>query len=240
MSDPASYGDTWAPIYDEVFTNLDPTAAVDALAQLAGTGNALELGIGTGRVAIPLAARGVAVHGIEASHAMVDRLRAKPGGADIPVTLGDFADVAVAGEYALVYVVFSTLYGLPTQSAQVACVRNAAARLAPGGSFVVEGFVPDPTRFNGNQRVQVNRIEPTRLDLMFARHDPVHQRVTSQHVIAGPEGMQLFPVEVRYVWPSELDLMAQLAGLKLRERWGDWQRGRYIGSGVHISIYERA
>ena len=239
MSDPAFYGDTWAPIYDEVFAHLDPTAAVEALAQLAGTGRALELGIGTGRVAIPLAARGVAVHGIEASQAMVDRTRAKPGGATIPVTLGDFAQVAVEGEYALIYVVFSTLYGLPTQSAQLACLRNAAARLAPGGLFVFEGFVPDPTRFDGNQRVQVNRVDPTRLDLLFARHDPVHQRVTSQHVIAGPEGMRLFPVEVRYVWPSELDLMGQLAGLRLRERWGDWRRGPYTGSGGHVSIYER-
>ena len=240
MSDPASYGDTWAAIYDEVHTHLDPAAAVEVLAQLAGTGKALELGIGTGRVAIPLAARGVAVHGIEASQAMLDRLRAKPGGADVPVTLGDFTDVAVDYEYALIYVVFSTLYGLLTQSAQIACVRNAAARLAPGGVFVFEGFVPDPARFNANQRVQVNRVEPTRLDLLFARHDPVQQRVASQHVVVGPQGMQLFPVEVRYIWPSELDLMAQLAGLRLRERWGDWRRGPYTGSGGHISVYERA
>jgi SAM-dependent methyltransferase len=240
MSDSAVYGDTWAPIYDEVHTHLDPTAAVELLAQLARGGKALELGIGTGRVAIPLAARGVSVDGIEASQAMLDRMRAKPGGADIPVTLGDFTDVAVDGEYALIYVVFSTLYGLLTQSAQVACVRNAAARLAPGGVFVFEGFVPDPTRFDSNQRVQVNRIEPTRLDLLFTRHDPVQQRVASQHVVVGPQGMQMFPVELRYVWPSELDLMAQLAGLRLRERWGDWRRGPYTASGGHISIYERA
>ena len=239
MPDPASYGDTWAAIYDEVHAHLDPTAAVEMLAQLAGTGKALELGVGTGRVAIPLAARGVAVHGIEASQAMLDRMRAKPGGAAIPVTLDDFTDVAVDGEYALVYVVFSTLYGLLSQAAQVACVRNVAARLAPGGVFVVEGFVPDPARFQANQRVQVNRVEPTRLDLLFARHDPVQQRVASQHVVVGPEGMQLLPVEVRYVWPSELDLMAQLAGLRLRERWGDWRRGPYTGSGGHVSIYER-
>ena len=240
MTDPAFYGDTWAPIYDEVHTHLDPTAAVDVLAQLAGAGKALELGIGTGRVAIPLAARGVAVHGIEASQAMLDRMRAKPGGADIPVTLGDFTDVAVDGEYAVIYVVFSTLYGLLTQSAQVACVRNAAARLAPGGVFVFEGFVPDPARFNGNQRVQVNRVETTGVDVLFARHDPVQQRVASQRVVVGTQGIQLFPVEVRYVWPSELDLMAQLAGLRLRDRWGDWQRGPYSGSGAQISIYERS
>jgi hypothetical protein len=136
--------------------------------------------------------------------------------------------------------VFSTLYSLLTQSAQVACVRNAGARLAPRGVFVFEGFVPDPTRFNANQRVQVNRVEPTCVDLLFGRHDPVEQRVASQRIVAGPQGMQLFPVEIRYVWPSELDLMAQLAGLRLRERWGDWRRGPYTGSGGNISIYERA
>ena len=240
MTDPAVYGDTWAPIYDAFHTHLDPTATVDALVQLAGTGKALELGIGTGRVAIPLAARGVAVHGIEASRAMLDRMRAKPGGADVAVTLGDFTEVAVDGEYALIYVVVNTLYGLLTQAAQVACVRNAAARLAPDGVFVVEAFVPDPARFTANQRVQVNRIESTDLDLLFTRHDPVQQRLASQRVIVGPQGMQQFPVEIRYVWPTELDLMAQLAGLRLRERWGDWQRSPYTGSGKHISIYERA
>jgi SAM-dependent methyltransferase len=240
MPDPASYGDTWASIYDEAHSHFDPTAAVEMLAQLAGTGKALELGIGTGRVAIPLAARGVAVQGIESSQAMIDRMRAKSGGADVPVTLGDFTDVAVEGEFALVFVVSSTLYGLPTQSAQVACVRSVAARLAPGGVFVVEGFVPDPARFNANQRVQVHRVEPTGLELLVARHDPVEQRVVSQHAVAGPQGIQLFPVEVRYVWPSELDLMAQLAGLRLRERWADWRRAPYTGNGGHVSIYAHA
>jgi len=239
MSDPAAYGDTWAPIYDAAHTHLDPTSAVEALAELAGTGKALELGIGTGRVALPLAARGVAVHGIDASQAMIDRMRAKPGGTAIPVTLGDFTDVAVDGEYAVIYIVFNTFYGLPTQTAQVACLRNVAARLAPGGVFVFEGFVPDPARFTANQRVQLNRVEPTVLDLLITRHDPVEQRVSCQRIVAGPQGMKSFPVEIRYAWPSELDLMAQLAGLRLRERWGDWQRGPYTGSGAHISIYER-
>ena len=240
MFDPASYGNTWAPIYDDVHAHHDPTAAVDVLAQLAGGGRALELGVGTGRIAIPLAARGVAVHGIDASHAMLDRLRNNPGGADVSLTLGDFTDVAVDGEYALVFIVFSTLYGLLSQSAQVACIRNAAARLTPGGVFVVEGFVPDPARFDENQRMQVSSVEATRFEFDVARHDPVQQRVTSQHVIASPDGMRLFPREVRYVWPSELDLMAQLAGLRLRERWGDWRRSRFTGSGGNISIYERA
>ena len=222
MIDAAAYGDAWAPIYDEVHAHLDPTPAVDVLAELAGTGKALELGVGTGRIAIPLAARGVDVHGIEASHAMIDRLRAKPGGSSVTVTIGDFTDVAVEGSFTVVYVVASTLYGLLVQTAQVACVRNAAARLAPDGVFVFEGFVPDPARFTTD-----------RAD--HPRHDPVHQRVTSQRVV----GTHQLAVEVRYIWPSELDLMVQLADLRLRERWGDWHRSPYTGSGAHIAIYER-
>jgi len=212
MADPAAYGDTWAAIYDDVHTHLDPAPAVEVLAHLAGSGKALELGIGTGRVAIPLAARGVTVHGIEASRAMLDRMRAKPGGADIEVSLGDFTDVDVAGEYALIYVVASTLYGLTTQAAQVACVRNAAAHLARGGMFAFEGFVFDPSR-TGHV------------------HDPATQRISST---------QGLPVELRYIWPSELDLMAQLAGLRLRDRWSGWDRAPFTGAATNISIYERA
>jgi len=241
MADPAAYGDTWAAIYDDVHTHLDPAPAVDVLAQLAGRGKALELGIGTGRVAIPLAARGVTVHGIEASRAMLDRMRAKPGGADLEVTLGDFTDVAVDGEYAVVYVVFSTLFGLTTQEAQVACIRNAVARLARGGVFVFEGFVPDPARYaSANPRIQLHHADPSGLDLVVAHHDPAQQRVTSQRIVVGPQGMQVFPVEIRYIWPSELDLMAQLAGLRLRDRWSNWERAPFTGSGTNISIFERA
>jgi SAM-dependent methyltransferase len=239
--DPTRYGETWAAIYDEIHSHLDPSAAVARLHELAGGGPALELGIGTGRVAIPLVARGTAVHGIDASPAMVERLRAKPGGAAIPVTIGDFADVVVDGSFPLVYIVFSTLFGLLSQDAQVACVRNAAARLAPGGVFVVEMFVPDLARFDRQQRVQVNRIELARIDALVSRHDPVTQRIASQHIQLTDGRVQLYPVEVRYVWPAELDLMARLAGLRLRERWGDWQRGAFTASSpTHVSIYERA
>jgi len=239
MDDPARYGQTWASVYDEVHSFLDPAAAVDALAELARGGPALELGVGTGRVAIPLAARGVAVHGIDASEAMVAVLRGKPGGAKIPVTIGDFTHATVDGEFSLIYIVFSTIFGPLTQDGQVACFEAAAARLAPGGVFVVEAFVPDPTRFDRGQRVWVNHIEDTRVDLLVSRHDPVAQRVTSQSIVLGEAGMKRYPVEVRYAWPSELDLMARLAGLRLRERWGDWRRGPYTASGMHVSIYER-
>jgi SAM-dependent methyltransferase len=238
--DPARYGQTWAPIYDEVHAYLDPTAAVDALHALAAGGRALELGIGTGRVALPLASRGVAVHGIEASEAMLAHLRAKPGGAELPVTVGDFTAVAADGEYALIYVVFNTLYGLMTQEAQVACFRNVAARLTPGGAFVVEAFVPDPTRFDRRQRTQVNQITPEQVELLVTRHDPVAQRVTSQHVTFGGGGVQLHYVEIRYTWPSELDLMARLAGLRLRERWAWWDRTPFTSdSESHVSVWEK-
>lgn len=241
-TDPARYGQTWAAVYDEVHGHLDPTTAVGLLYELAAGGPALELGIGTGRVALPLAARGVVVHGIDASEAMVQRLRDKPGGAEIPVTIGDFAGVAVdGGPYTLVYVVFSTIFGLPTQDAQVACFRNVEALLAPGGVFVIEAFVLDVARFDRLQRVHVNRIEPGRVDVSLSRHDPVTQQITSQHVTLTDGGVMLLPVEMRYAWPSELDLMARLAGLRLRERHGDWQRGQFTAaSPTHVSIYERA
>jgi len=241
-TDPARYGQLWAAVYDELHSFLDPSAAVALLSELAAGGPALELGIGTGRVAIPLAARGTLVHGIDASEAMVQRLREKAGGAAIPVTIGDFTDVAVdGGSYTLVYIVFSTIFGLMTQDAQVACFRNVAARLSAGGVFVVEAFVPDVARFDRLQRVHVNRIEPGRADVSLSRHDPVAQQITSQHVTLTDGSVRLLPVEVRYAWPSELDLMARLAGLRLRERYGDWQRGRFTAtSPTHVSIYERA
>jgi SAM-dependent methyltransferase len=240
-TDPARYGQMWAAVYDEVHDHLDPSAAVERLYELAAGGPALELGIGTGRVAIPLVARGIAVHGIDASEAMLRRLRDKPGGAAIPVTLGDFVDVAVEDRYALVYVVFSTIFGLPTQDAQVACFRNVAARLAPGGVFVVEAFIPDVARFDRHQRVHVHRIAAGRVEAALTIHDPVAQRITSQHVTLTDGGVRLLPVEIRYAWPSELDLMARLAGLRLRERSAGWQRAPLTANTMtHVSIYERA
>jgi SAM-dependent methyltransferase len=240
-ADPARYGQMWAAVYDEVHAHLDPSAAVDRLYELAAGGPALELGIGTGRVAIPLATRGVAVHGIDASEAMLQRLRDKPGGAAIPVTLGDFADVAVEGRYALVYVVFSTMFGLLTQDAQVACFRNVAARLTPDGVFVVEALIPDVARFDRHQRVHVHRVEAGRVEAALTIHDPIAQRITSQHVTLTDGSVRLLPVELRYAWPSELDLMARLAGLRLRERSSGWQRAPLTANSMtHVSIYERA
>jgi SAM-dependent methyltransferase len=237
---PSTYGDRIADVYDAWFhPPTDPGATVDFLAELAGSGPALELAIGTGRIALPLAARGVEIRGIDASSAMVDKLREKPSGTDIQVTMGDFTDVAVDGRFRLVFVVFNTLFALLTQDDQRRCVRNVADHLTDDGVFVVEAFVPDLARFDRGQRVQTHRVEPGRLFIEASMHDPEHQRVSVQLVVFEETGFLMFPVELRYIWPSELDLMAALAGLRLRERWGDWNREPFTGEGKHVSVYER-
>ncbi len=239
---PGTYGDRIAEVYDAMTATMpDPVDCVQRLAELAGPGPALELGIGTGRVALPLAARGVRVHGIDASPAMVERLRAKPGGDAIPVTFGDFADLLVEGSYRLVYVVFNTFYALLSQEDQLRCFARVAGRLAPGGVFVLTGFVPDPTMYSGGQSVRATEVSLDRARLDLARHDPVAQRVDFQHVVLTEGGVRLYPGALRYAWPSELDLMARLAGLRLRERWGGWRREPFdADSGLHVSVYEHA
>lgn len=242
---PSTYGDRMAEVYDEIHAHLSAPEVVgpiaDALADLAGDGPALELGIGTGRVALPLAGRGVAVHGLDASEAMVAKLREKPGGSAIPVTIGDFAQVGVEGRYSLVYVVFNTLFALTTQEAQIDCFRNVARRLDDGGVFVVEAFVPDPTRFDRGQRISAGLVETDRVSLNLERHDPAAQTVASSFVYITEEGVRLYPVALRYAWPSELDLMAQLAGMRLRHRWSGWDRAPFTAaSPAHVSVYERA
>lgn len=243
MSDygPATYGDRIADVYDEWYGQLGdaPTVAA-ALADLAHGGRALELGIGTGRIALPLAACGVAVHGIDASEAMVARLHAKEGGERLPVTIGNFAEVGVDGAFSLIFVLFNTFFALTSQEDQVRCFRNVAQHLEPDGVFVIEAFVPDMTRFMRGQTTQAGRVELDRVFLDVSRHDPVQQRVMSQHVVITQGGVQLYPVSIRYAWPAELDLMAQLAGLQLRERWADWQRAPFTAESTrHVSVYGR-
>jgi SAM-dependent methyltransferase len=240
---PETYGERIAGVYDAMTAGMpDPADCADRLAELAGPGPALELGIGTGRVALPLAARGVEVHGIDASAAMVERLRAKPGGDAIAVTFGDFAEVPVEGRYPLVYVVFNTFFSLLTQDDQVRCFTAVADHLAPGGAFVLELFVPDPTLHPGGQGVRTRHLglDLARLDLTL--HDPVTQRVDFQNVLLTADGIRLLPGAVRYAWPTELDLMARLAGMRLRERWGGWRREPYTGStsGLYVAVYEHA
>jgi SAM-dependent methyltransferase len=234
-----TYDERCADVYDQWFGHFDE-AAVDVLEELAGGGRALELGIGTGTVALPLAARGVEVHGIDSSPEMVARLRAKPGGDAIPVTFGDFAEVGVAGEFSLVFVVYNTLFALQTQEEQVRCFRNVAARLRPGGAFVLEAFVPDLAQLSAGRGVRLLHMTDERVGLKIFQHDPVRQKLRSRHVVFTDGGSRLFPVEVRYAWPPELDLMAQLAGLRLRHRWGGWRREEFTaGSEKHVSVYER-
>src|SRR4051812_20234779 len=236
------FGKDVAPGYDESSAErfepgvLNPT--VDLLAELAGTGRALEFAIGTGRIALPLAARGVPVHGIDDSEAMVARLRAKAGGENIDVTIGDFSTTRIAGEFSVVYLVFNTIFNLVTQEAQVACFENAAAPLAPGGHFVVETGVPELQRLPPGQTIIPFRAAPD--GLSFDVYDVVTQRASSQHFVFEDGRVLAFPVEFRYAWPAELDLMARIAGLTLRHRWAGWRREPFTAlSGSHVSVYEK-
>ena len=235
-----TYGERAASVYDEWHQDFE-AAAIDVLSQLAGEGKALELGIGSGRIALPLAERGVQVQGIDNAAAMIARLREKPAGERIEVSIGDFAQVNVQGEFALVYVVFNTFFMLLTQEAQVRCFRNVAAHLAPGGSFLIEAFVPDLKRFDGEQANRVTSVGLDHLELDVSQHERADQRVFGHKVVVRDGRMHLYPIQIRYVWPAEMDLMAQLAGLRLRERWSDWKRSPFTSqSGKHISLYESA
>jgi SAM-dependent methyltransferase len=208
------------------------------LAELSGGGRALEFGIGTGRIALPLSERGIGVHGIDLSNAMVAKLRGKPGADAIDVTIGDFSTTAVDGSFALVYVVFNTIMNLTTQQAQVDCFRNAAAHLEPGGCFVVEVGVPDLQRLPAGDTFRVFRARENYWGI--DEYDVVTQGLWSHHVTIVDGRAERFSAPFRYVWPSELDLMAQLAEMKLRERWGGWNREAFTGdSGEHVSVWEK-
>ncbi|WP_077801804.1 class I SAM-dependent methyltransferase [Streptomyces sp. JHA26] len=236
------FGKDVAARYDESSADMfrpeavDP--AVDLLAGLAGKGRALELGIGTGRLALPLARRGVPVHGIDMSRAMTARLRAKPGGDAVGVTIGDFATTRVPGAFTLAYLVYNTINNLTTQDAQVACFRNAAAHLAPGGSFVVEVGVPELRRLPPGQTAVPFRIDDT--EWAFDTYDTVTQAMSSNYVTVVDGRTEHTSIPFRYVWPSELDLMARLAGLRLRDRWEDWDRAPFTHeSRRHVSVWEK-
>jgi len=240
FGDPQFYGDSWASVYDEQVGSQDPAPAVEFLAQRAGDGPVLELAIGTGRIALPLARRGIRVEGLDASAAMVARLRSKPGGEDLPVTMGDMAQVPVSGSFTLVYLVFNTLFGLLTQDRQAECFRGVARVLAPGGRFVIECFVPDLTRFDRGQRVMARAVTEDSATIEVSRHDAVTQRVTIQDITFDAAGVHLRPVAIRYAWPAELDLMAGQAGLTLAERYGGWDGQPFLASsGQHVSVYQR-
>ena len=240
--DGSTYGDRIADVYDELHTEseLGPVEPVVAfLKDLAGGGPALELGIGTGRVALPLREAGVEVHGIDASQRMVERLRSKPRGTDIPVRMGDFADFSIAERFRLVYVVFNTIFGLLSQEEQVTCFSSVARHLTDDGKFVVEAFVPDPALFTRRQRVSARTVDVDEVVLDVGTLDPTNGRVDAQQIVLRDGDVRLYPVKLRFAFPSELDLMARLAGLRLRERWAGWDRAPFEpASGKHVSVYE--
>ena len=235
-----SFGEDVAQMYRDIQRGDEP-AAVAFLAHLAGPGPALELAIGTGRIALPLAARGIRVDGIDISPAMLDQLRAKPGGVQLSVTLGDFAAVPVPDTYRLIFVVWNTLFNLLTQDDQVRCFENVAAHLTDDGAFVVEAFVPAFLhRLRNHQYVEAEAIAVDEVRLDVLRHDAATQRIEESHVSLSRAGVRLQPVVQRYAWPSELDLMARLAGLRLQGRWGGWDRAPFTAnSSTHVSVYGR-
>ena len=224
---------------DEMFHPAAIEPVVDFLAELAGDGTALELGIGTGRIALPLAQRGVEVHGIDLSSAMVARLRAKPGGEEIPVALGDFATTRAEGRFSLAYLVFNTINNLTTQDEQVACFENVAAHLEPGGHFVIEVGVPQLQRLPPGETVRAFALTPSHLG--FDEYDVAGQGLISHHFELIDGVWRSHSVPFRYVWPSELDLMARIAGMALLERWGGWGREPFTSeSTTHVSVWRKA
>jgi SAM-dependent methyltransferase len=241
VNDDGYFDERVAASYDESSAEeFGPSAVdlvVDFLVENAGNGRALELGIGTGRIALPLAQRGVPVHGIELSNAMAARLRAKPGGKDLGVTIGDFATTTVDGSFSLAYLVYNTIMNLTTQAAQVACFRNVAAHLEPGGRFVIEVMVPELRRLPPGEIFHVfnGREDGWGID----EYDIADQGLVSHHLEVVDGNLERSSVPFRYVWPAELDLMAQLAGMTPRERWSGWKREPFTSdSRQHVSVWE--
>ncbi|MGH2756741.1 MAG: class I SAM-dependent DNA methyltransferase [Actinomycetota bacterium] len=230
----ARYDETSAELFDPAV--IEPV--VDMVAELAGNGRALELGIGTGRIALPLAQRGVNVHGIDLSKAMVARLRSKPGGENIEVTIGDFATTTVGGTFSVAYLVYNTIMNLTTQAAQVACFRNVAGHLAPGGCFVVETMVRELQRLPPGETARVFHVSESKWGI--DEYEVATQGLTSHHFELIDGNIERLSMPFRYVWPSELDLMAQLAGLSLRDRWSAWKGEPFSSdSRKHVSVWQK-
>jgi SAM-dependent methyltransferase len=241
-ADDGFFGEEVAATYDAATSGMHDQSVidcvVDVLADLAGDGRALEFGIGTGRIAIPLAQRGVEVHGIDMSKAMVARLREKPGGAEIGVTIGDFADARVPGSFALTYLVFNTIVNLTTQDAQVACFINAAEHLQPGGSFVIEVSVPALRLLPPGQRAVP--FDVGEQCWAYDLYDCATQEMSSNYVDDIDGRARLRSISFRYVWPAELDLMARIAGLSLVERWEDWDHRPFTHESMrHVSVWRK-
>jgi SAM-dependent methyltransferase len=236
LQDDGYFDEAVAAAYDDRLAHMATPARVEPvvefLAALAGDGDALEFGIGTGRIALPLAARGVPVKGIELSRAMVDRLRAKPGGEAIAVAIGDFSSTAVAGSFAVVYLVFNTIMNLTTQEAQVACFQNAARHLRPGGAFVIEVMLPDLQRLPAGETIRP--FEVTDRHWGFDEYDVANQGLVSHHLVDVEGRLERSAIPFRYVWPSEMDLMARLAGLTPAGRWSGWRHEPFTSDSRQI------
>ena len=241
MHDDGYFDERIAATYDDDAEMFDPMAVnpvVDFLVELTGQGKALELGVGTGRIALPLAQRGVSVHGIDQSKAMVTRLAEKPGGNDIAITIGDFATTSVGESFSTVYLVFNTIMNLTTQAAQVACFHNAAAHLKPGGCFVIEVMVPRLQRLPPGENILAFHVSENHWGI--DEYDVITQGLTSHHLKIINDRAERFSVPFRYVWPAELDLMAQLAGISLRGRWGGWREEPFTSTSLsHVSVWEK-
>lgn len=241
--DPAAYGRIWAAVYDSMLAASDPAAAdaaADAIAKLADGGRVLEFGIGTGRLALPIGARGVDVVGLDASPEMVEQLRRKSGGDRIPVTIGDMTSERVDGEFNVVLIAFNTIFALPEQHLQVECLRNAARHLTPAGAVVLEAFVPALERTPPHHVAGARYRAPDHVSFTIVDNDPVTQRTESAWVRITGGATQVMTNTIRYAWPAELDLMSQLAGLQLAQRWGGWHGEPFSAtSPSHISIYRQ-
>lgn len=237
-----TYGNAIAQDYDRLYADGlgDTSDAVRLLADLAEGGRVLELGVGTGRIALPLAANGLHVWGIDASESILDQLKAKDKDDSISPVIGDFADVAVEGSFAVIFVAFNTLFLLHSQSDQVRCFRNVATHLQAGGAFIVEAMVPDDRLYDRGQRLHVHRVERDFVWLEAARYDATTRELRSQQIIVGEDGLRLYPAWLRLATAPELDLMAVLAGLSLENRWAGWKREPFTPrSTSHVSVYRR-
>lgn len=242
LYDPGAYGAAWARDYDRIYP-AGPHAeeAAVLVADLADRGPVLELAVGTVRLALPISARGLAVTGLDASRAMLDQLRAKPGAEALTLVEGDMVDTRVPGAFRVVLLAFNSLFVLSDQATQVTCMTNAAAHLDDEGMFMVEAFVPDPGRYDRGQRVDGRAIGADEVGADVAQHDPVAQTVDSRLLVLSPAGVRMLPVRIRYAWPAELDAMARLAGLRLVSRWGGWVREPFTAASTrHVSVYARS
>jgi SAM-dependent methyltransferase len=244
MNNPEEYGENWAKVYDEYVSDrwrvLDPTPTVKFLKELATAGSVLELGVGTGRVALPLAETGLIIHGLEASETMISILKSKPKANLISVIVGDYSEFDLPDRYSLIYAVYNGILMLHQRSDQINCFKSVERALEPGGKFVVEAQIPDLTGFRDGAQIELARMNDNSIELRVTEHRRIDQQLLVQHIWLEEGRIRMKPVKIRYAWPSELDLMANLAGLNLESRYGGWNYESFDRlSHSHISVYKK-